>query len=69
MTLDPALFAYCTAKHDSAGFTPFVMMYGQEARLPVDMVNAQSASVESDLGSETNLPKVAAASVDIMKKV
>ena len=31
------LFAYCTSKHHSTGFPPFNLMYGWEARLPIDL--------------------------------
>ena len=31
-------FAYNTSIHSSAGYTPFYMMYGKEARIPADIV-------------------------------
>lgn len=34
--LDGTLFAYRTSKHCSTGFTPFYLMYGRQATLPVD---------------------------------
>ena len=36
MDIDAVLFAYRTTKHCSTGVTPFMMLYGREARLPVE---------------------------------
>ena len=35
--IDYVLFAYRTSKQDSSKFTPFFLMYGREATLPVDL--------------------------------
>ena len=35
--LDNVLFAYRSSQHDSTKFTPFLLMYGREARLPIDI--------------------------------
>ena len=45
-SLDPALFAYRTSVHDSTGFTPYKLVYGKEARLPIDMPARVGASEE-----------------------
>ena len=35
--LDNILFAYRTSRHNSTKCTPFLLMYGREARLPIDI--------------------------------
>ena len=35
--LDTCVFAYNTAKHDSTLYTPFQLMFGRKAVLPVDL--------------------------------
>lgn len=35
--LDICVFAYNTAKHDSTHYTPFELMFGWKAVLPVDL--------------------------------
>src|ERR1043165_479849 len=35
--LDATLFAYRTKKHKTTGFTPFYLMYGRQATLPLDL--------------------------------
>ena len=41
--LDPILFAYRTSIQSSSKFTPFFLMYGRRARLPVEVSGEQSS--------------------------
>lgn len=40
--LDNILFAYRSSRHDSTKCTPFLLMYGREARLPVELSGNKS---------------------------
>lgn len=44
--LDPCVYAYNTAKHESTLYTPFELMFGRKAVLPIDI------DYESKDGSE-----------------
>ena len=35
--VEAILLAYRTAKHESTGFTPFQLVYGRQAKLPVEL--------------------------------
>ena len=35
--LDPSVYAYNTARHESTQYTPFEIMFGRKAVLPVDI--------------------------------
>ena len=49
--LQPVAFAYRINKHGSAKFSPFELMYGVKARLPVDLQQASKVAVEWDTAS------------------
>ena len=42
--LPSILFSYRTSKHDSTRCTPFLLMYGREARLPIDVTRVDGTS-------------------------
>uniref|UniRef100_A0A1X7TTA8 Integrase catalytic domain-containing protein n=1 Tax=Amphimedon queenslandica TaxID=400682 RepID=A0A1X7TTA8_AMPQE len=45
----PVCFAYNTSIHALTGFTPLYLMYGREARLPIDLTFGVTSSSLSDL--------------------
>ena len=50
MDTDAVLFAYRTTKHCSTGVIPFMMLYGREARLPVEHFPADGNVADTDEG-------------------
>ena len=52
--LEPLAFAYRTSINDSTGYSPFFLMHGREAILPLDaMLNLKSQdSLEGDYVEE-----------------
>jgi hypothetical protein len=47
--VDAILLAYRTKRHETTGFTPFYLMHGRQARLPVELMVESSVSMEKDL--------------------
>ena len=46
--IDTCIFAYNTSHHESTSFTPFNLMFGRKAYLPVD-INISKSSPEEHL--------------------
>ena len=44
--IEPVLFAYRTTKHSTTKFTPFYLMNGKEANLPIDEINKEDITNE-----------------------
>ena len=47
--LDPVLFGIRTSVHESTKFTPFFLMYGREARFPLEVEKCATSSDSLDL--------------------
>ena len=48
--IDDVLFAYRTSRQDSTKYTPFFLMHGREARLPIDVqLSVKDQSDTSDI--------------------
>ena len=46
--IDNILFAYRSSRQDSTKCTPFLLMYGREARLPIQLTQTTSELDEDD---------------------
>jgi hypothetical protein len=46
--LENVLFAYRTSRQDSTKCTPFLLMFGREARLPIDLTRAKYTSEQQE---------------------
>ena len=44
--LDTCVYAYNTSRHDSSKFTPFELMFGRQAVLPVD-IRSDASRIEA----------------------
>ena len=62
--LDSILFAYRTSRHDSTKRTPFLLMYGREARLPIDLTRVD-VKVPEETDFDTQVQKI----LDFQKEV
>jgi transposase InsO family protein len=58
--LDVVLFSYRVSKQDSTKFTPFFLMYGRKARLPVefDLGTEEVDEVPEDLDLDSHIQKM-----------
>ncbi len=62
--LDNILFAYRSSRHDSTKYTPFLLMYGREARLPIDLSRV-AVQDQEELDLETKTEKM----LELQKKL
>ena len=52
--MDNILFAYRSSRHDTTKCTPFLLMYGREARLPVEL-RGKKAEFDNEEDFESKL--------------
>jgi len=56
--LPKVYFAYNTSEHTSTGFTPFFLMFGREASMPLDIIFGNPSNNSQSYGQYTlNLRK------------
>ena len=46
MSINQVLFAYNVTRHDSTGFSPFYLLFGREAILPLDLLLGMKTATE-----------------------
>ncbi len=63
--LDNILFAYRSSRHDSTKCTPFLLTYGREARLPIDLTRVAVQGDQEELDLETKTEKM----LELQKKL
>ena len=63
--LDNVLFAYRSSRQDSTKCTPFLLMYGREARLPIDLTRVQPDDEPQELDFELKLQRM----LELQKKL
>lgn len=56
--LPSILFSYRTSRHDSTKRTPFLLMYGREARLPIDLTRVNDTSPGEDIDFTTKVETI-----------
>ena len=52
--MDNILFAYSSSRHDTTKCTPFLLVYGREARLPVEL-SGKKAELDNEEDFESKL--------------
>ena len=65
--LDNVLFAYRTSRQASTKYTPFFLMYGREARLPIDITLTDSK--REDNTQELTLDEKVGKMIEFQKKI
>ena len=63
--LDNILFAYQTSRQDSTKCTPFLLMYGCEAQLPIALTRVQPEDESQELDFELKLERM----LELQKKL
>ena len=63
--IDNVLFAYRSSPHDSTRWTPFLLMYGREAHLPIDLTRVLQQETMDEPDLETKIAKM----IEFQKKL
>ncbi|KZR99859.1 Uncharacterized protein APZ42_004115 [Daphnia magna] len=52
--IDFVTFAYNTSRQESTGFSPFFLLYGREAVLPIDVALENNPEKDLDVGDSSD---------------
>ena len=51
-------FSYNSSVHDTTGFTPFMIMFGRESRIPIDLLFPNKLELNRERISESKIIKI-----------